>query len=199
MKELIKLIPTGTFAGCLNEIKKRKPNLFSYENAANLPWAEYQEVLTYYIVRSVNDFKKFKTISPEPSIPEAGLKGVYFCIGDDGHSFSVGGSLYFDEEDWAANADFYPESEEASSLLQHIAASITPQLRRWEINYSIVLEIMYIFSAFTIFHALKKLENIQEISNCGMAMGCSGGGELTLGHFVNGKFKEEIIIVEDIF
>ena len=199
MKELIKLIPAGTFAICLNEIKKRKPKLFSYEDAANLPWAEYQETLTNYIVKYVNCFKKFKAISPEPSIPETGLKGVYFCIGGDGCSLAVGGSLYFDEEDWAANADFYPESEDASNLLLHIAESITPKLRHWEINYSIVYEIMYIFSAFTIFHAMKKLENIQEIFNCGIAMGFSSGGELTLGHFVNGKFKEKITIVEDVF
>jgi hypothetical protein len=199
MEKLIKLIPTGTFASCLSKIKEQKPNLFSYEAAATLPWAEYQESLTNCIIKSVNKLSECEDVPPGISIPKTGLKGVYFCIGDDGSSLDIGGSLYFDEEDWAANADFYPDSKDASDLLINISKSITPNLKHWEINYPIVYEIMYIFSAFTIFHTMKHLENKQEIFNCGIAMGFSSGGELTLGHFINGKFKENLIIVESVF
>ena len=68
------------------------------------PWDHYQKMLCNEILRSLNNLKPNSNL---PVIPKEGLRGVYFCLGDDGYHFSIAGSLYFDEIDWAANADFY--------------------------------------------------------------------------------------------
>ncbi|NKB46552.1 MAG: hypothetical protein GKR77_02075 [Legionellales bacterium] len=201
MQELIKLIPTGTFADYLLEIKQHRPKLFTYEQAWQLPWGEYQQALIEDIVKAIDRLEEAETAELNQAIPATGLAGIYFCIGDDGRSFTIGGSLYFNEDDWAANADFYPNCREADNLMFEITSEIVDNLdvKPWKIDGCSISQLMYVFSAFTVFHAMYQIENKPALMNCGMAIGYSDGGELTLGQFKNGKFEAGLKIIEEVW
>lgn len=162
--------------------------------ALDLPWEDYQASLSDSVLQSLNNFKKTKGQISDTFISSEGLKGIYFSLGDDGLSLSIGGSLYYNESDWAANADFYPEKSEN---IDRLFLLISKNLILFRLDKKTISELLYLFSAFTINKTMQLAENITEIANAGIVLGYSDGDELILGHFVKNKFIANLSVVEN--
>jgi hypothetical protein len=157
----------------------------------DLSWEEYQDFLSKQIIGVLNNFKNIVSIDKKNRIPKEGLKGIYFCVGDNALSLDIAASLYFNEADWAANADFYQHID------QKMINEIAFKLKRLNLEEKTIANILCCFLVYVINRSLKKIENISELSNTGIAFGYSDGDELILGHFENGKFVENITIIEN--
>lgn len=191
-----RVIAQNDFIAVLKQTEKsRKPY---FDELLKLPWQDYQNTLTHFIIEFFNGLKNNRDIFTHSAIPADGLKGVYFCLGDDGVAFDMGGSLYFNESDWAANATFdFGYNSELEDLLFKIEAvlMLLKSNHDDEITYDEITDIFYLFDVFTLFKALEKVENIAEVKNAGIAIGYSEGDELILGYFSEGKFVKDIKIV----
>lgn len=139
-----------------------------------------------------NNLNTLKTGTPNLEAYNEGLKGLYFSLGDDGRSLSIGGSIYYNEIDWAANADFY-QQEDAWETLDPLIDTLTEQrLPREIIKYIVLLFLSYIL--------LKTLSEFQPnylIKNAGVVVGFCNGDELILGHFKDGQFTNKVKFIED--
>lgn len=164
----------------------------THEWLEQISWDDYQARLKSVIEKLLFEFEaEAQSIGNE--VPSSGLKGIYFCLGDDGLTLSVGGSLYFNEADWAANAKFYvdDQQDEKSEIIMDIAYKIE-QLTTKEIE-----SIIYLFVAFTLLDLLKEVKNIPHLISTGVAMGFSDGDELILGYFKNADFVLDIQVIKN--
>ena len=165
----------------------------NFSTILELPWDNYQKSLATIITKSLYTFKQ-EALDCNIKIPATGLKGIYFCLGDDAKSLCIAGSLYFNEIDWAANADLYASDD---AMATDLISNIVDSLDSLELHKSSIPDLIYLFSAFTINKAITTLDNIPEIANAGVVLGYSDGDELILGHFVKSKFIQKIKIVKD--
>lgn len=157
---------------------------------AGLPWNQNIEILGDAILQSLNSIKSIKDAK---GVNEE-LKGIYFCLGDDGYSFCLGCSLYFNEMDWAANAEVYSVADEMNNKILKIALELQSSLGLDETEIS---DLMFAFSAFTILKVMlsTEAESISEIANVGVALGFCDGDEFIFGYFRNNKFIRDIKVV----
>jgi hypothetical protein len=155
-----------------------------------LPWPDAQTKLTALIVESLTHW----IVINETPVPEEGLKGVYFCLGYEGAYLDICGSLYFNETDWAANADFSPRDngEEILQLMLYLSSN----LLSIPLPSNKITDLMYLFVAFVINKAMEQAGNIDAIAHAGISLGFNDGDELILGHFVNKKFVQDIKIID---
>ena len=180
------------FTACLKAI--HNASSLDFDELSAFPWDHYQKKLSALISASFNDFKNMQsTTTPITFIPPEGLKGIYFCLGDDGCSLVIAGSLYFNETDWAANADFDLDTDEITQTLNNLLKQLTV----FSLNANQISELMYLFMAFTINKALKMVQSILEIAHAGIVVGYSDGDELILGYFAENRFIEQISVVEN--
>ncbi|MBY0273411.1 MAG: hypothetical protein K2X02_08435 [Alphaproteobacteria bacterium] len=168
-----------------------------------LPWQEYYEILARYIEETIDSLPNTRTVDNTKEFPSEGLVGLYFCIGDDGRSFCLCGSLYFDEEDWAAQADYYPEHECLEKIYIKLRDQVEDLLyieedKRYLLSEEKIEELFFSFSAYLIFNCMKNVSNKQPISNTGIALGYSHGNEIILGNFSKGIFLPNIKYVDDV-
>jgi hypothetical protein len=120
------------------------------------------------------------------------LKGVHFCLADDARHFSLHGSIYYNEEDWAANAD-YGYSDDMNLLTE-----LSDELIAMKLDPQLVQDIVYIFTAFVLLKTLRTSNNsMQAIANVGLALSYCDGDYLILGDFVNHLFRENIKIISE--
>jgi hypothetical protein len=154
-----------------------------------LLWSDAQTKLITLIIESLKHWIGIN----EMIVPEEGLKGVYFCLGYEGAYLDIGGSLYFNETDWAANADFdLRDGEEIRQLMFHFSSN----LLSLPLPSNKTTDLMYLFVAFVINKAMERADNIDAIAHAGISLGFNDGDELILGHFVNKKFVQDIKIID---
>jgi hypothetical protein len=153
-----------------------------------LPWAEYQKFLSAQIVTAINKFKNTQSVNKNNKIyiPKEGLKGVYFCVGDDAFSLGIFGSLYYNEEDWAANAEFDQKID------GKIIVEITNKLKLLGLEKESIPDVRCCFLVYTVNKTIRQMENIDTIKNASVVFGYSDNNELILGYFKNGKFVKDI-------
>lgn len=174
-------------------IRKNKTEMLP--KIEGVSWNHYQTTLSNIITKEFQSFKVTKSCSDKTSfIPSAGVKGVYFCLGDDGYSLSISGSLYVNESDWAANAEFYPQAVEYPDKIFH---HISKELISHNINETDITYILFLFTLFTICKVMPKLENIPEVKNALIVLGYSDGDEFILGKFTESKFELNINVNPD--
>ncbi len=75
------------------------------EIIASLPWHEFQKILQDYVISGLNNLTDSASRPPDYILPKT-LKGIFFCLADDAQHFTIHGSLYYDEIDWTAEADY---------------------------------------------------------------------------------------------
>lgn len=197
------LLSQENFLDFFNQINPLIGNRIELNKISLCPWNDYQEQFLSFIVTALTNPIPSQDELQDSILPK--LKGVYFCLGDDGRYFSIHGSLYYNEIDWAANADFDFTSAKEDDFLQYLSEELTPFLQQHPkalLNSSAdtqpLTDLIYLFSAFTILKAMETINNNPYIANASIAMGYSDGGdELIFGHFSNGKFIKNIQIVPD--
>jgi hypothetical protein len=157
---------------------------------AFFPWDEIQKRLRELIITALRNFTDSAGQSPSVALPKI-LKGVYFCLADDARHFSAHGSFYYNEEDWAASADYsYQDSAELFMQLSDDLASL-------QLDAEVIRDLLFMFAAFTLLKTLRTINNIKDVANAAMALGYSDGDILILGHFLDQQFNEHIEIVEN--
>jgi hypothetical protein len=162
----------------------------THEWLEQISWGDYQARLKSNIEKSLFEFEA-EARDDGDEIPSSGLKGIYFCLGGDCMTLSIGGSLYFNEADWAGNAKFYLSERNERAIIMDIADKIE-QLTTKEIE-----SIIYLFVAFTLLDLLKEVKNIPHLISTGIAMGFSDGDELILGYFKNAEFVLDIQVIKN--
>lgn len=154
-----------------------------------IDWKKSQEILNDFIIWGLSNLQNSANKSPISfSKP---IKGVYFCLADDAANFSIHGSFYSNESEWAANADFYTRDD--FDLFSHLS----DKLFFLKMEPQLVENVLFLFTAFTLLKTLNETQDIPDIANAYMALGFCSGDELGLGQFSNKKFIEHIEIVED--
>nr|MBA2650775.1 hypothetical protein [Tatlockia sp.] len=201
-EQVKKFISHKHFLNFLVQINPFIDHRIDLDKISLCPWDDYHKQFHDSIITSLNnssiisDARQGNNITLLPKI-----KGVYFCLGDDGLYFSIHGSQYFNETDWAANADFdFDDGNREGNLLQLLSYELATALKldpKSIVNSppEPITDLTYLFSAFTI---LKTMENIKDnpyLANAGIAMGYSDGDELIFGHFSNGTFIKNIQII----
>lgn len=153
-------------------------------------WNDFQAELRKSIKESLLTFNvEAKAFGNK--IPASGFKGIYFCLGDDCRSLAIGGSYYFNEEDWAANAEIYAEHPDDYEIVHRLSCELEGFAREEEES------IIYLFVAYTLVHLLMEGCNIPFLINTGIAIGYSDGDEVILGNFENSKFIPGIKLIKD--
>jgi hypothetical protein len=185
-KNLEKGIQQTKFVECL----KNTMNMQDGNNVLKLPWDNYQKILSDSIEKSLDGFK---TCTSSHDIPLEGLKGNFCWLVNNGSFHSLGGSLYFNEEDLAANAEFDPEGKNTHFEL---FKEIVKNLKEEKINEKEIEQINSIFSCFTIYKTIENIKVSNEIANAGIAVGYSDGPEVILGYFKNKEFISDFKITE---
>ena len=150
------------------------------------PWNDDQETLGHYIE---NGLKNLADDFGQP--PSTIIKGVYFCLADDARHFSIHGSLYYNEADWAANT-YYNYNIDIE-----LFSNLSDELTLLQLDSEVIQDLLYLFSAFTLLKTLNTIDNIPYIANTTMALGYCDGDELILGYFLNQNFIEHIEIIEN--
>jgi len=159
-----------------------------------LPWRKYSKTMGKILHNYFKNFKSTLGFDTNSHIPKEGVKGVYICLGGDARNLFVAGSLYFNEEDWAANADFYPDTAyDKSSFLWDVAE----ELEDCGLAQNSIDNLLCILIAFSTIDILKQAKKIKEISNASIVMGYSDGDEVILGNLKNGIFKEYLKVISD--
>lgn len=130
--------------------------------------------------------------SDDELLPESGLKGVFFCQGDDGLSISIGGSLYAHEEDWAANATFYSNIDDMGCEFIDLEEILNGTMNTEEAYF-----LLRMISIFSIHKALNEAPRMKETLNTTMVVGECSGDEIILGYTLNGIFHKKIRIIKD--
>lgn len=156
----------------------------------DIHWDVTQKKLQQFIITALNHLTD-KNQHP-PSEP---IKGVYCCLADDGMHFSIHGSLYYREDDWAANADYdyLVTDDEFLNALSITLVSVGLNNKQGEIDF-----IMCLFAVFVLFKTLHIMPYItQNIADAGIAIGYCDGDILELGHFSGNQFIEQIALVEN--
>ena len=154
------------------------------------PWDEIQKRLSELIITALRNFTDSDGQSPSVVLPKI-LKGVYFCLADDAQHFSIHGSLYYNEEDWSAGADYdYKDSTE-------LFMQLSDELVSLQLDSKVIQDLLFMFAAFTLLKTLRTIDDIKDVANAAMALGYSDGDILTLGHFLDQQFNEHIEIVEN--
>lgn len=121
------------------------------------------------------DAEKFDDDTLPP--PPEWLKGVYLCLPSGTiYNINLGGSLYFAETDWAANADFYLTYEYEKfyyfDKLYHLLEDKFP-----EISYDFLEALSYCFLAYILARLLPLMNPGKVLRNAAIAIGYSGGME----------------------
>ena len=157
---------------------------------ARFPWDDIQKILHEFIIIGLNNLTDSDSQPPNPPLPQF-IKGVYFCLAEDAYHFSIHGSLYYNENDWAAGTDYdYKESTELFTQLSRELVSL-------KLDSEITQDLLYMFAVFTLLKTLKTIDNIPDIANAAMALGYCDGDILILGHFIEQQFSEHLEIIED--
>lgn len=178
------------FMDFINEIVPMYEGEIPLELIAFYPWDQIQKILSELIITGLHNFTDSAGQPPGVVLPKI-IKGVYFCLADDARHFSIYGSLYYNEEDWAASTDYeYVNSTELFMQLSDGLASL-------QLDSKIIPDLLYMFAAFTLLKTLRPIDGIQVVANAAMALGYSDGDILTLGHFIDQQFNECIEIVEN--
>ncbi|MFJ1268537.1 hypothetical protein ACD661_08225 [Legionella lytica] len=182
-----KALHLDRFMDFINEIVPLYEEEIPLELIALLPWDELQKRLSEYISAGLGNLTDSAGQPPGAVFPKI-LKGVYFCLGD---YFSIHGSLYYNEVDWAANAAYdYKDSSELFMQLWNELVSL-------QLDLKIILDLRYMFAVFTSLKTLRTIDGIKDIANAVMALGYSDGDILTLGYFSEQQFQEHIEIVDN--
>lgn len=166
-----------------NKVAKYKSKL------AVISWQKHEKNIHQAVTKSLQDFVPIADII----MPESGLKGVYFCLGDSGGSLQIAGSIYYKEKDWAANADFCAEYDEENSILDEIS----DLFRHEDIEREYIETVEYFFIAFVLYRLMHSTKVPNNMVNAGVSLGYSDGDELIIGHFQNGNFIGEIKVVNE--
>lgn len=164
-----------------------------YSELQSLPWEECSRKIAGCIEEIADNFPETRGNDEDLEFPPEGLTGLYFCLGDDARSLCLCGSSFFDEEDWAAQADYYPEHEFLEKWCSELRDLVEDALYMEEKKSSLLSEaetddVFFCLLAHIIFHSMKNMSNKQALLNTGIAVGYSSGNEFMLGNFVNGTF-----------
>lgn len=156
----------------------------------SIDWKDFAEAISTIIKNSLNCLEP---ITPDLDTPDSGLKGLYFCLGDNALSLDIAGSLYYNEMDWAGNADYYADTGNACCIMDALVTAIK--------DTGIALTASeYITLLFVSYIILKNLPGFYPnplIKNAGVAIGFCDGDELILGYFQDGSFIMDIKLVEN--
>ena len=161
-------------------------------DSTTVNWDEKASMIIPEITKPLYQIKQWESCEFGVKVPNEGLKGIYFWIGDRDFLNSFQGSLYFNEDDWAANAHFSPGECETYYVFESVADS----LDYLDISEDKIEEIMVSFSVYTILRALNKCLKIPEILNAAMVIGYSSGDELVLGEFIEGRFFQNLTLID---
>jgi len=167
-----------------NSIKERKNKL------SIVSWQKYENKLREAVIESL---QKFTPVAANNVMPESGLNGVYFCLGDNGGVLQIAGSIYYNEKDWAANADFYAECDGACSILEEISEL----LRSEDLEREYIETIEYFFISFVLYRLMHNIDVHDNLANAGISLGYSDGDELIIGHFQNCNFVGELKVINE--
>lgn len=164
------------------------------ENIHQLDFSVFEDVQRKFCEHVEQALNNLKPIDINDKIPMSGLKGVYFCVGYKALTLNIGGSLYFQEEDWAANAEFSPENEhEIGGALDEVYSLLDVEI----LSSELMEKIIYGFIVAALLHSLPKMRLPVFFKNTGFVTGYSSGDELILGEFRNGIFFKKIKCIED--
>lgn len=190
-KEQVKnAINLSCFMDFMNEIEPLYHEEIPLPLIALFPWNDIQKILSDFIVTGLSNLTDAHGQSPSVVLPQI-IKGVYFCLAEDARHFTIHGSLYYDEVDWAAGTDYdYKPCTELFTQLSDALASL-------QMSSETIQDLLYLFAAFTLLKTLKKVDSIPDVANAAMALGYCDGDILILGHFIDQQFSEQIKIIED--
>ncbi|MGQ3891071.1 hypothetical protein [Legionella sp. CNM-4043-24] len=178
------------FTDFINEIAPLYEAIIPFDVIAIFPWDDIQKILSEYIITGLRELTDSAGQSPDVVLPDS-IKGVYFCLADDARHFSIHGSLYYNEIDWAAQADYdYKGSNE-------LFTQLSDALRSLSLSIEVTQDLLYLFAAFTLLKTLRKIDSIPDVANAAMTLGYSCGDILILGRFIDQAFHEQIEIVID--
>lgn len=178
------------FIDFINEIAPLHNEEIPLDVVAIFPWDGIQKILGELIVTGLRDLTDSAGQSPNVVLPKI-IKGVYFCLADDARHFSIHGSLYYNETDWSAEAEYdYADSNELFTQLSNALVSLS-------LDTQTTQDLLYMFTTFTLLKTLRKIDGIPDVANAAMTLGYCGGDILILGHFIDHEFNEHIEIVED--
>lgn len=189
-KQVKKATHLSRFMDFINEIVPLYEEEIPLDLIAFYPWDEIQKSLSELIITGLSNFIDSAGQPPSAVLPKY-LKGVYFCLADDALHFSINGSLYYNEADWAAGTDYsYNDNNDLFTQQSKRLASLL-------MNSQITQDLLYMFVAFTLLKTLRTIDDIKDVANAAMALGYSDGDILILGHFLDQQFSEHIEIVEN--
>lgn len=178
------------FMDFINEIVPLYEEEIPIDLIAFYPWDEIQKRLSKLIITGLRNLTDSAGQPPRVVLPKI-LKGIYFCLADDAQHFSIHGSLYYNEEDWVAGAD-YDYNDPTELFMQ-----LSDELVSLQLDSKIIQDLLYMFAVFTVLKTLRTINGINDVANAAMALGYSDGDILTLGRFLDQKFHESIEIVEN--
>lgn len=160
-------------------------------------WEEHINTSKTYLQNALNSLERIISLESKELPPPESLKGVYLCLGDDARSLTIAGSLYFNEEDWAANADFYSDDYELSDLIINLREQLDNVVgeivEEKYIEYLIFSYLAYLCYTFSPSLHLSKV-----LKSSGIAIGYSDGNEINIGSFSNGTFVANLVDVDTV-
>ena len=178
------------FLDFLKEVWKEDSHQLSRLEFLTEDWKTIEEALSTAIKNGLNSLK---TDTSNLTVPDAGLKGVYFCLGDDARSLDISGSLYYNEMDWAGNSDFYGDTGDVWKILD----TLIDNLKEHGVNHTTSEYVVFLLMSYLVLKTLPDFPTSYLLKNAGMAIGFSDGDELLLGYFCDGKFTRDIKLVEN--
>ena len=162
----------------------------------SLPLMEHLNLSKIYLQSTLNSLETTICRENTKDLDQPiSLKGVYICLADDASTLTVAGSLYFDEEDWAANADFYSDDYDLCDRISNIREQLDDALRDI-IEEKYIEYIVFGYLAYLCYIYLPSLNLIEVMKNSGFSIGYSDGGEVTIGSYHNGVFVSNLIDIE---
>ena len=167
------------------------------QQVQSLSWDEQIYLSEIYLPKAIESLKKTDSVGRQGPPKEGQIKGIYFCLHDDVTDLCLAGSLYFDEEDWAANADYYPDeinlSDQIRNLRVHLDDLLDDVLDNQYIEFLVYSYLVY--ACFFIFPTLNVGKFFTEV---GVAIGYSDGDEIGVGSFKDGLFTPDITDIQTI-
>ena len=161
----------------------------------SLSWEEHINTSRTYLQNALNSLERTISLETKEPPPPESLKGVYFCLEDDARALTIAGSMYFDEEDWAANADFYSDDcelcDRITNLRKQLDNALGEIIEEKHIEY-----LIFSYLAYLCYNFLPSLHLSKVLKNSGIAIGYSDGDEITIGSFYNGTFVPNLVDVE---